>query len=331
MTPGHALFRCPDCRSPLRVDAGTLRCDSCERGYPVTGGVADFSGGAYYDQFTPGDALDPEHERNLAAEEGGARWRIERFYGPLLPPGARVLDCGCGNGVSVDVLNDVGWDAWGIDLSALRRWQWRERRFRDRLAVASAMSLPFPDEAFDVVMSCGLIEHIGVAETGGATYSVRPLADRDAQRQRLIAEMLRVVKPGGVVYIDCPNGAFPIDFWHNATGGKPRFHSTREGFLPTYSEIASLAGAAGAAETSSLSPYRRFAFRQVGRYWFGRLLAPLVTAWLFALRWPLVRVLSRSPLNPYLVVKVVKPPTGPATRPSAAAAASPPALRPRRV
>ena len=303
----------------MREDA--LVCRECLRVYPVADQIADFSGGRYYDRFTPGDELQPEHARNLAAEVEGSRWRIERFYAPLLPRGARVLDCGCGNGVSVDVLGELGYDAWGIDLSALRRWQWRERRFRERLAVASALSLPHPDGAFDVVMSSGLIEHIGVEETGGATYSVRPLPDRDEQRARLVQEMLRVTRPGGVVYIDCPNGAFPIDFWHNAMGGKPRLHSPRERFLPTYRELRSLARG---HEIAALSPYRRFAFKQVGRYWFGRLFAPVMNGWLFALRLPGMRVLARTGVNPYLVVRIAKPP-------SASAATSPPDPPPRTV
>ena len=67
--------------------------------------------------------------------ESGAVSRIQGFYlpllrrlarerGPALP--LRVLDCGCGNGLSVDLLNEAGLDAWGNDLSKLRRWQWRE-------------------------------------------------------------------------------------------------------------------------------------------------------------------------------------------------------------
>jgi SAM-dependent methyltransferase len=156
------LLFCPHCRAPLWDDAGALLCDSCGRRYPVDDGIADFSGGRYYDHFTGPETLSAEHRVGLAGEVEGSRWRIERFYAPRLTLGARVLDAGCGNGVSVDVLHERGFDAWGIDLSSLRKWQWRERVHRDRLAVASALELPFPDGAFDAVLSSGVIEHIGV-------------------------------------------------------------------------------------------------------------------------------------------------------------------------
>lgn len=294
-------YVCPSCRAPLEADAASLVCASCGAVYPVSEGIADFSGGAYYDSYLPGQELTEEHQRGLGAEVFGSRWRIERYYAPKLVPGSRVLDCGCGNGVSVDVLMELGFDARGIDLSSLRKWQWRERVHRERLAVASALRLPFPDQAFDSVLSSGVVEHIGVTEVGGATYRVAPLPDRDALRRAYVAELLRVTVPGGSVYVDCPNGAFPIDFWHGAVGGRARFHRLDEGFLPTVREIG---GYAGGLSVSAHSPHRRFAFRQVGRHWYGRLLAPVV-AGVFALGG---RLLARTPLNPYLVLEIKKPP-----------------------
>ncbi|MGZ8867024.1 MAG: methyltransferase domain-containing protein [Thermoanaerobaculia bacterium] len=294
-------YVCPACRGALLQSAATLRCTNCGVGYPVELEIADFSGGAYYDSYVPGQELTEEHQRGLGAEVFGSRWRIERYYAAKLTPGSRVLDCGCGNGVSVDVLMELGFDARGVDLSSLRRWQWREREHRDRLAVASALRLPFADGAFDTVLSSGVIEHIGVTEEGGATYSVAPLPDRDALRRGYVAELLRVTRPGGSVFVDCPNGAFPIDFWHSAVGGRARFHRLDEGFLPTVREIGSYAAG---ASVKGHSPHRRFAFRQVGRHWYGRLLAP-VMAVVFALGG---RLLARPPLNPYLVLEIKKPP-----------------------
>ena len=31
------------------------------------------------------------------------------------PPGARVFDYGCGAGQDLDVLQDCGWDTWGLE------------------------------------------------------------------------------------------------------------------------------------------------------------------------------------------------------------------------
>lgn len=265
--------------------------------YPVASGIVDFSGGQYYDAYEPGQELTEEHQRGLEAEISGSRWRIERYYAPRLPARARVLDCGCGNGVSVDTLIERGFDAWGVDLSSLRKWQWTERAHRERLAVASALRLPFEDGAFDAVISSGVIEHIGVAEEGGASYRVTPLPDRDAQRRAFVDELLRVTRPGGSVFIDCPNGAFPIDFWHNSVGGRARFHRRDEGFLPTIEEIRTYVPG---AHIVAHSPHRRFAFRQVGRHWYGRLFA-LPMSVLFALAG---RVIAGTSLNPYLIVEI---------------------------
>jgi len=281
----------------------TLRCTSCAADYPAELGIADFSGGTYYDAYEPGQELSEEHRRGLAAEVFGSRWRMENYYAPKMGKGSRVLDCGCGNGVSVDVLMDLGFDAQGVDLSALRKWQWRQREHRDRLAVASALKLPFADRAFDFVVSSGVIEHIGVAEEGGARYRVKPLPDRDELRRAYVAELLRVTGFGGSVFVDCPNGAFPIDFWHGTVGGSARFHRRDEGFLPTVEDIE---GYAPRMHIIAHSPHRRFAFRQVGRHWYGRLLAwPVALA--FALAGPLF---ARTALNPYLVLEIKKPPEG---------------------
>ena len=304
-----ADYVCPVCHGRLDpCGTDTLVCAGAQTGvsaphsYPVENNIADFSGGAYYDQFNSEGELTAEHKMGLAAEVAGSRWRVERFYMPLLEPGGRVLDCGCGNGVSVDVLHEHGVDAWGVDLSALRKWQWRERTHRDRLAVANAMRLPFPDSFFDAVISSGVIEHIGVEEVGGAAYSVRPMPNRDAVRQDYIDELLRVTKPGGRVFVDCPNGAFPIDFWHGGAGGRARWHRRDEGFLPSFADIRRLARD---ADVRALSPHRRFAFKQVGQHWYGRLFSAPMAMLFAAMR--ALPMLARTAINPYLVVEIVIP------------------------
>ncbi|MDQ6801219.1 MAG: class I SAM-dependent methyltransferase [Acidobacteriota bacterium] len=301
-------YRCPDCFSELDEDASTLRCRRCSAAYPVENQIADFAGGAYYDNFKEPSQLSLEHIRGLELENEGATTRIAEYYLPLIGASSRsrVLDAGCGNGISVDLLQSAGYEAWGVDLSLLRRWQWRERTHRDHLAVASGMKLPFADAFFDVVLSSGVIEHVGVREQVSDRYTVTVLPDRDAQRRAFISELLRVLIPGGSLYLDAPNGAFPIDFWHNRKAGQPRWHSTREGFLPTFAEIWSLAQQIDPGiSVRAVSPNGRLAFRQAGQHWYGRLLTPPMRL-LFRLM-DLVPGLSRSFLNPFLVVRITKP------------------------
>lgn len=253
--------------------------------------------------------------------------RIQGFYLPLLRSFARergkalplrVLDCGCGNGLSVDLLNEAGLDAWGNDLSKLRRWQWRERRFRERLSLADGARLPFPDGFFDALICSGVLEHIGVRETGGETYRVVPLPARDAAREAFLVELLRVLTPGGRLWLDSPNGAFPVDFWHGARAGAARFHGPQEGFLPTVREVRSTVARIGPDwRVQPISPHRRLRFEQVGRHRYGRLLRGPAALFLAAMAAPGLGWLAGSWINPYLVLEISQ---GGGQTPSAGAA-----------
>ena len=305
---------CPRCHAPLQGDSQVLHCANGHE-WPVDDRIADFAGGNYYDHFDPETDLRAGHLEGLELELEGTRRRIVDFYAPMIRPGSRVLDCGCGNGLSVDLLNDAGFDAWGNDLSALRKWQWRERQRRDRLVVASALSLPFPDGFFDVIVSSGVIEHIGVEETGVPRYTVRALPNRDELRLAFFRELSRVLAPGGTLYVDCPNGAFPIDFWHADAPGRPRFHSVREPFLPRYGELRAYALAARPnATVEPLSPYRRLQFRQASRHWLGRTFSRPADLFLRMMTVRPFRFLAASFMNPFLVVKTTGGPGAAAAR-----------------
>lgn len=315
-SPSPTALVCPRCKSRLVEGAQELLCAACDTHYPCTEGIADFSGGVYYDTFPGPEVLSPENLRGLANESDAAR--IEDFYLPLLEKVAkaggsssgapRVLDSGCGNGESIDILRRRGIDAWGHDLSALRKWQWRERAHRDRLVVADGASLPFPDGFFAVVIASGVLEHIGVAEEGGERYRVRPLPNRDELRRAYLAELLRVTAPGGRLLLDFPNGAFPIDFWHGATPGGARFHSPGEEFLPTVPQIRALCNRIDERLIVTVrSPEGRLRFRQVSSHWYGRALrAPMkILHRLMSRR--LLRFLAAWPINPYLVIEIARP------------------------
>ena len=295
---------CPHCHGPLSRAASSVDCATCATSYPVDAfGIIDFAPNAHYDRFTGTETLTDEHLRGLEIEIEGSRSRIIDYYTPMLRRGSRVLDCGCGNGISVETLAADGFDTWGIDLSELRAWQWRERGVRDRLMIADALHLPFPDGFFDAVISSGVIEHIGVEEVAIPRYAVRPLADRDERRIAFLREIARVLAPGGTIFIDCPNGAFPIDFWH----GGIRVHSVREGFLPSFADVRRLANIAlPDARVEALSPYRRLQFRQAGRHLIGRIAAPAVDVFFRLMTWRPFRFLAGTPLNPFLVVRITR-------------------------
>jgi SAM-dependent methyltransferase len=313
--PAPTRLVCPRCRGPLGARSEELLCARCAVAFPRAGGIADFAEGRYYDEFPGPEVLSAENLRGLANESEGAR--IDGFYRPLLDriaaergvPRAQiaVLDSGCGNGESVDVLSRFGFQAWGHDLSALRKWQWRERERRDRLVVAAGETLPFPGGAFDAVIASGVLEHVGVNEEGGGRYRVAPMPDRDERRRRYLSELLRVTAPGGRIFLDFPNGAFPIDFWHGTKPGGARWHSPGEGFLPTVSQIRALcARIDGGLRVTALSPEGRLRFRQVSAHWYGRAFRAPMTGLYRLMSTRAFRFLAASPVNPYLVVEVRK-------------------------
>ena len=80
-----------------------------------------------------------------------ARAMVEH-YG--LKPGDRILDVGCGKGFLLYDFTKVlpGIEVQGIDVSeyAIER---AKEEIKDRLRVGSAVSLPYPDKSFDLVIS----------------------------------------------------------------------------------------------------------------------------------------------------------------------------------
>ena len=259
------------------------------------------------------------HLQALRDEEVGVRHRIQHYYLPLFleharaarkqPGTMRVLDCGCGNGASAEYLAAAGFQAFGIDLAAFRAEQWPERAALPgvHLLAADATALPFPDGFFDIVFSCGMIEHIGVHEECTPDYHVEPVVDQPQQRARFLAESMRVLRPDGVVFVDHPNGSFPIDFWHNDYRARPRFHSPSEKFLPKFGEVLALAKqAAPDCQVEGVSPAGRFTFQRSNRRWYGKLFAGALESYFELLRYPPFSKLSATPLNPYLVIRITR-------------------------
>lgn len=286
-----------------------LTCPACDRAYPIDQGIADFSEGNYYDHFASQDELTPESIEGLQSEMAGAGGRISDFYIPLLrSSGPRVLDCGAGNGLSVDLLHAAGYEAWGVDSSRLRKWQWRERTRLEHLVVADALRLPFSDHYFDAVIASGVIEHIGVVEARNPTYVVQPLPDRDERRLQFIRELLRTTRASGAIFLDCPNGRFPIDFWHGESPGSARLHTPWEGFLPSVKDIRRLTLRIDPRlNVEVLSAHRRLQFHQVRRHWYGRAFARPAELFLRMTRLHVFRFLAGSILDPFLVVRITRP------------------------
>ena len=114
---------------------------------------------------------------------------FRRFMAPLLAdavrghPSAAILDCGCGTGHNLAMLRQYGRPI-GVDL-AWSGLSFARARGERALARATAVRLPFPDEAFDVVTSFDVI------------YSLP-----DADESAALKEMFRVLRPGGHLVVN---------------------------------------------------------------------------------------------------------------------------------
>jgi len=106
-----------------------------------------------------------------------AKLQAVRRYLDVLPGDTRVLDAGCGEGVVVDEyagkLAITGVDA---------------NYSSDRVTQGSLMALPFPDASFDRALCLDVLEHL--------QYEEQP---------RALAELFRVVRPGGELFVSVPN------------------------------------------------------------------------------------------------------------------------------
>jgi SAM-dependent methyltransferase len=95
----------------------------------------------------------------------------------------QILDCGCGTGANLALLDRFG-RAYGFDFSPVGLSIGRQAG-RTRVARASITAIPFPSAAFDLVASFDVI------------YSLDDNDERTA-----LAEMHRVLKPGGFAIIN---------------------------------------------------------------------------------------------------------------------------------
>jgi ubiquinone/menaquinone biosynthesis C-methylase UbiE len=96
-------------------------------------------------------------------------------------PGEKILDVGCSRGFYVEAMEAYGVDAVGVDSSEVSVSQ----AVSEHVELGDATNLRFPDGTFDKVFSLHTIEHL--PEPGA-----------------LLAEIGRVLKPGGVAIIVYP-------------------------------------------------------------------------------------------------------------------------------
>jgi len=196
--PPSIQLACPDCQSP--IDADLLRCTRCDRQFEQQDGVPlllprDLAGDTEARQHALYSAVAHEYDdvfpRHVAEHYITKRTNLVK---DLLPLGGLVLDVGCGTGQLGAAIASLGFDVFGVDLSASMVSKARQRGLVGTYAGVTT-ALPFASDTFDLTLTVATLHHLETPERVAATVS----------------EMGRVVKPGGFVVLWDHNPANP--YW----------------------------------------------------------------------------------------------------------------------
>lgn len=252
--------------------------------------------------------LDSFQQGELAAERHGNIWRTQNYVVPIIndlfknvadKKQIKILSVGCGNGEDVDTIIEAGYLAYGLD-TGYRSKEWANRKHPEVFQVADARRIPFPDATFDLVLSFGVIEHIGAV---GDTLELLP--DYEEHRKKYAQEIMRVTKPGGHALITTPNKRFPMDMWHGPFIAGARFHSPFEKFSASYGEIYRYFNNTNILQHSeALGLENFFQFKKTGKHLWIRMSLPVIKRWIQTLSSS--QLLLKSFLNPFLVVLLTK-------------------------
>jgi 2-polyprenyl-6-hydroxyphenyl methylase/3-demethylubiquinone-9 3-methyltransferase len=152
---------------------------------------------------------------NKVYDEEGDRWwqpgfslnLIKTLYNPFRvgyskkiidllkidPKGKSALEVGCGGGLLCEEIAAIGFNTTGIDPSKQSLNTASKHAADNGLKISyingTGESLPFPDEMFNIVFCCDVLEHV-------------------EDLPKVISEISRVLKPGGVFLYDTFNRTF---------------------------------------------------------------------------------------------------------------------------
>ncbi len=152
---------------------------------PVDNQLYNAPGDIWWDERRPLNAL------RTAINPGriGYLRRVIELH-ELNPAGLLALDVGCGGGIMAEEVAGLGFKVSGVDPSESSIVTARGHAAQSRLAIdyrqASGEDLPFPDQTFDLVYCCDVLEHVD-------------------DLQRVVDEASRVLKTGGIYLYDTIN------------------------------------------------------------------------------------------------------------------------------
>jgi SAM-dependent methyltransferase len=112
----------------------------------------------------------------------------------LAPGGGRFLDCGCGIGQYVRPLCQLGLDASGVEYEqqAVDTAHRSDDFLKDRVSQGDLQALDYSNGEWDFALLNEVLEHVG-------------------DDQKVLHEVHRILKPGGLLFVFSPNRWFPFE------------------------------------------------------------------------------------------------------------------------
>ena len=197
---------CPWCGGGIAVvdDSESRVCPACKRTFELKGQVLSWHAPDGKSEARQRDLwtlllrqLNPLGSR-LSPLRYFTDWRVEQYYQRTttdrqlslawarhnldtlhLPPGAAVLDHGCGRGRHAALLAQLGYAVAAQDIAAHAWWQTLRNCFFQKVP-AAAPRLPWTDRSFALVVDAGVIHYM-----------------TPEQVTALASEVFRVLEPGG--------------------------------------------------------------------------------------------------------------------------------------
>lgn len=175
---------CPDSRVTKQFTKGKfdiVKCGKCGLAFvsvlPSVAEIAD-----YYNQHGK-----PTEERiktylGLKSSRERRNARKLRLLENIQGHKGRLLDIGCGLGLFVKSASDRGWEAEGVDLDKDMIDYGRET-LHVNLHNADLPDVKFPDNHFDAITMFNLLDHI-------------------REPKDFLKEVERILKPGGIIYLN---------------------------------------------------------------------------------------------------------------------------------
>ena len=112
------------------------------------------------------------------------------FIKPLadLYPGSPTFDIGCGRGEWLELMAELGFKSYGVDLDDGMLLACKENNLQAHKGDAISFMAGLPSESQSVVSAFHVVEHISFD-----------------QLRQLVAEALRILRPGGLLIMETPN------------------------------------------------------------------------------------------------------------------------------